>query len=217
MTRREFISGAAPLVPWGLALAVGRGRYLVGSARAQTVSGLDLMDPGPLPDRVLGSSTATVTIIEYASMTCPHCAQFSTETFPEVKTRFIGTGKVRYIFREYPLDPLAVAASMLLRSVDEDKYYSVIDTLFRQQRQWVSDRIQPLMTVAVNQLGFTEKSFQACLADQQLRDRIYKAHDRAEKTFGVSTTPTFFINGDKHGGNLLIGQMEKLIADYSKP
>src|SRR5262245_1529618 len=150
VTRRKFLNSAAPLA----LLPCGGWGYLAVPAQAEGVLCPDLMDPGPLPDRALGSPAAAVTIIEYASMTCSHCAQFATGTFPELKTRFIDTGKVRFVFREYPLEPLAMAASMLIRAVDENQYYRAIDILFREQLQWgASGRVQPLMTLAVKELG----------------------------------------------------------------
>src|SRR6266851_7580286 len=141
ISRRAFVNRATPAMLLGgvFAVAGGRGFSLVGAARAQTVNGLDLTDPGPLPDHVLGLPTATVTIIEYASMTCSHCAMFAIDTFPELKIEFIDTGKVRYTIREFPTPPfmaLAAVASMLIRSAGDDRYYDVMERLFRQQRQW---------------------------------------------------------------------------------
>ena len=199
----QLLSGAG-----GVAL-VGR------SARAQDVSIEDLNHPGPLPDMVLGSSDAPVTIIEYASMSCSHCAYFAITTFPQLKARYIDTGRVRYVFREFPLDELAAAASMLARSVGDDRYFAVIDTLFRQQRQWVVNDIQPLKTLAIQEFGFTEQSFKVCLENQELLDGIIKARDRASKIFRIESTPTFFING-KRSGNRSIKGMEQLIEPYLK-
>jgi protein-disulfide isomerase len=197
------------------AFADRRGLSIIGPAEAQTAPPPDLMDPGPLPDRVLGSVTATVTIIEYASMTCGHCAEFATTTFPALKKKFIDTGKVRFIAREFPLDDLAAAAAMLIRSVHQDRYYEALDELFAQQRQWRSTRVQPLMTFAIAHLGFSDESVKACLADRQLLDRIAQTRQRAV-TLGVSSTPTFFINGDKIEGYQTIQQLERLIASHLK-
>jgi protein-disulfide isomerase len=173
------------------------------------------MDPGPLPDRILGSATATVTIIEYSSMTCSHCAEFATKTFPALKKEFIDTGKVRFSAREFPLDDLAAVAAMLIRSVGQDRYYEALDELFGQHRHWWSPRIQPLMTFAIAHLGFTDASFKACLADRQLLDGIAQTRQRAV-TFGVESTPTFFINGEKIAGYRTIQQMDSLIASHLK-
>jgi protein-disulfide isomerase len=215
VNRRAFVSRAAPAVLSGAVFVAG-GRGFSPAARAQTVNGLDLADPGPLPDHVLGSPTAPVTIIEYVSMTCGHCAMFAIDTFPELKAQFIDTGKVRYIVREFPIDGLAAVAAMLIRSAGDDKYYDTMAELFRQQRQWTTGgRIQQLMTLAVTKLGFTEASFDACLTDQQLLDRIAKARDRAG-AFGVRSAPTFFVNGEKHAGFATIDEMKRLIALHLK-
>jgi protein-disulfide isomerase len=216
ISRRVLLGRTATAMLSGALLAVAGGQSFSPAARAQTINGLDLADPGPFPDRVLGSPAAPVTIIEYASMTCIHCAMFAIETFPELKARFIDTGKVRYIVREFPIDGLAVVASMLMRSAEEGKYYDIMDELMRQQKEWTAGgRIQPLMTLAVPKMGFTEASFNACLADQQLLDRVLQALDRAQ-VFGVRSAPTFFINGDKHVGFATIGEMTKLIAAHLK-
>jgi protein-disulfide isomerase len=152
-------------------------------------------------------------------MTCPHCAHFQEVTFPELKKRYIDTGKVRYIFREFPLDSLAAAAFMLARCAgkdDKDKYFALVDTLFRQQRQWAVEKpIPPLLAIA-KQAGFTEQTFNACLANQQTLDGIESIRQRAIKQFKVQSTPTFFINGTAHPGALSIDEMAKVIDPYLK-
>jgi protein-disulfide isomerase len=171
-----------------------------------------IMNPGPFPDRFLGSVQAPVTIIEYASPTCTHCAQFAIATFPEVKLRLIETGKVRYAIRLIPTDPtdLAVAAMMLALS-SGDNYYRVIEVLLHQQRHWVTDRIQPLMSLAVAQLGFTPERFKACLGNRQLLSDIGEAQKHAEEV-GVTSIPTFFVDGKKESGFLSIAEIEGLVA-----
>src|SRR5436305_14782477 len=195
ITRREFLESAAALaLVTGAVMAADEAGYaLIAPAAAQQVEGL--MDPGPLSDQVLGAAEAPVTVIEYASMTCPHCAHFSETTFPEFKKRYIDTGKVRFIFREFPLDPLAAAGSMLARCAGKDKYFPMLETLFAQQKEWVVQKpLEPLLGIA-KQAGFTQQSFDQCLANQQLLDGIEQSRTRATK-LGVSSTPTFFINGN---------------------
>jgi protein-disulfide isomerase len=174
----------------------------------------DLMKPGALPDMVMGKADAPVTIVEYASMTCPHCAHFQETTFPELKKRYIDTGKVRYIFREFPLDNLAAAAFMLARcagELDSSKYYAMIDTMFAQQTTWAIEKpIPPLMAIA-KQAGFTEKSFDECLANQKLLTGIEGVRQHAIKDFQVDSTPTFFINGKRTVGAVTIDDMAKII------
>jgi hypothetical protein len=148
---------------------------LLRPALAQTPSATDLLQPGPLGEMVLGAENAPVTIIEYASMTCGHCAEFHNKTYPRLKERYIDTGKVRFIFREFPLDPLAAGAFMLARCAGKDdtgKYFALVETLFHQQRDWVVQRpLGPLKSIA-KQAGFTEQAFEQCLANQQVLDGI---------------------------------------------
>ena len=163
------------------------------------------MKPDALPDMSMGDDKAPVTIIEYASMTCPHCAHFQETTFPELKKRYIDTGKVRYIFREFPLDQLAAAGFMLARCAgkdDKNKYFALIDTLFRQQRQWAVEKPLPPLLAIAKQAGFTEQTFNACLANQQVLDGIESVRNRAVDKFRVKSTPTFFINGNVLPGAL---------------
>jgi protein-disulfide isomerase len=214
ITRRKLLSDFA-YIGCALAIASEGSAALTGSARAQPVSIEDLNNPGPLPDMILGSSDSPVTIIEYASMTCSHCAYFAVATLPYLKARYIDTGKVRYIFREFPLDELAAAASMLARSAGAEKYFDAVDTLFRQQRQWVASHIGPLKELAITQLGFTDQSFKACLTNQELLDNIKKARNRASQVFAVRSTPTFFINGIRSSSKS-IKEMEQLIDPYLK-
>ena len=185
-------------------------------ALADDPSPADLAEAGPDGDVVLGSDKAPVTIIEYASMTCPHCAHFSQETFPELQKRYIDTGKVRFIFREFPLDALAAAGFMLARCAGKDKFMPIVETLFAKQSDWVVQQpIEPLKAIA-KQFGFTEDSFNQCLANQKVLDNIQAVRDRASQKLGVNSTPTFFINGKRLQGDVTIDSMAKEIDPYLK-
>jgi protein-disulfide isomerase len=215
ITRREFAAGAGALAIAGTVLAVFGGPGPIGRAHAQTAPSVaDLMAPGPLEDIALGDEKAPVTIIEYASMTCPHCAHFSENTFPELKKRYIDSGKVRLIFREFPLDPLATAASMLARCGGKDKYFPMIETLFHQQREWVVQRPLPALLAIAKQAGFTEQSFEKCLNDRKLQSDIEATRETAAKKLGVNSTPTFFINGRVQRGGFEPAEMDKLIEPH---
>ena len=218
ITRREFLEGAAALalVSGAIVTAGEAGLALVTPAQAQAVSTEELMSPGPLPDQVLGAAEAPVTIVEYASMTCPHCAHFHETTYPELKKRYIDTGKVRFIFREFPLDPLAAAGSMLARCAGEGKYFPMIETLFGQQKTWAVQKPLPPLLAIAKQAGFTQQSFEQCLANQKLLDDIEKTRERAASKFGVNSTPTLFVNGKKQSGALSIEDLEKQIQPYLK-
>jgi protein-disulfide isomerase len=216
ITRREFLEGTGALALVGGALMLAGQAGLAAPAQAQTVPMDELLAPGPLPDQVLGAAEAPVTIVEYASMTCPHCADFHAKTYPELKKRYIDTGKVRFIFREFPLDPLAAAGSMLARCAGEGKYFPMIETLFGQQKTWaVQKPIPPLLAIA-KQAGFTQQSFEECLSNQKLLEDIEKSRERAASKFGVNSTPTLFINGVKQSGALSFEDLEKKIQPLLK-
>ncbi len=181
-------------------------------AFAQNVPPADLAVPGPLGDVVLGPADAKVTIVEYASMTCPHCAAFHKETWPELKKRYVDTGKVRFMLREFPLDPLATAGFMLARCDGGDKYYPIVDLLFSQQRAWAySDKPLDALRQMMKQAGFSQEKFDSCLKDQKLYDAVNAVKAKALDVFKVDSTPTFFINGQRHPGNLSIDEIEKII------
>jgi protein-disulfide isomerase len=221
VARRHLLLGTAAAV---LIAAAGGGYYLWSrpqssilppAAADSSVSMGELMLPGPLGDESLGAADAPVVIVEYASMTCPHCAHFHETTFPELKKRYIDTGKVRFIFREFPLDPLAAAGSMLARCAGKDKYFPMLETLFAQQKEWVVQKpLEPLLGIA-KQAGFTQQSFDQCLANQQLLDGIEQSRARGTK-LGVSSTPTFFINGNIVRGVLTVEELEKQVAPFLK-
>ncbi len=185
-----------------LLLAAALAAGLSAPALAQSVDEAALAEPGPLPEKALGAEDAPVTVIEYASMTCGHCADFHADTLPALKERYVDTGKVRFVLRELPLDPLAAAAFMLARCAPEDRYFDVVDVFFETQPAWTrtNDPVGEMFKVA-RQAGFTQASFEACLTNQQLLDGINAVKDRAASEFGVTSTPTFFINGEMLRGN----------------
>jgi protein-disulfide isomerase len=217
ITRRELLQGTAAVALAAAALAALPAENLIQPAFAQTPSQQDLMAPGALPDQVQGSPTAPVTIIEYASMTCTHCATFHNTTYPVLKTRYIDTGKVRYILREFPLDPLAAGAFMLARCAGDGKYYPLVETLFREQKNWafVQNPIPPLQKIAKD-AGFTDQSFERCLSNQKLLDGLEEIRQRGQQKLGVNSTPTFFINGKVFRGTLSIEELEKQMQPYLK-
>ncbi|MBZ6075978.1 DsbA family protein [Microvirga puerhi] len=181
-------------------------------AFAQNVSVQDLAVQGPLGDVALGPADAKVTIIEYASLTCSHCGHFHSETWPELKKRYIDTGKVRFILREFPLDPLATAGFMLSRCDGNDKYYPITDLLFEQQKNWAFvDKPLDALRQIMKQAGFSQEKFDACLRDQKLYDAVNAVKNRAIEQFKVDSTPTFFINGQRHPGSMSIDELEQII------
>jgi len=215
ITRRAF---TAALSWTGLAAAIGLSPLrLISEAMAQSAS--DVAKPVSLPDMALGSADAAVTITEYASMTCPHCAAFNADVFPKIKTEYIDTGKVRYIFREFPLDIKAAAGSMLSRCIangDAAKYFAVTDLLFRQQNDWVMKNTTETLTRIGKQAGLSQEQVEACLSDQALLDKIAADQKYASEVLKVNSTPTFFINGEMIKGETSIEEFEKRINPLLK-
>ncbi len=176
-----------------------------------TVDMAELLKPGALPDKQLGKDDAKVTIVEYASMTCPHCAHFAETTFPALKTKYIDTGKARYILREFPFDPSAEAGFMLARCA-KDNYFPMVDVLFKQQANWVGVSNTKDALLQISKLaGFTQESFEACLTDQKLLDDVRSVQKRGANEFKVDSTPTFFINGKTYKGAMSIEEMSAII------
>ncbi len=173
----------------------------------------ELMKQVGLPDLALGPADAKVTVVEYASMTCGHCAHFTKEVWPEFKKKYVDTNKVHYVFREFPLDNLAVAASMLARCTGTDKAFPLIEVLFEKQNDWAFGEGNPVPRLfeIAKQAGFTQESFDKCLTDQKLLDEITAGRSRASDVFGVSATPTFYINGKKLDGAPTIEKFDQMI------
>ena len=215
ITRRAL---TAALSLTGLAALAGLSPLrLIGSAMAQSAA--DVAKPVSLPDMALGPANASVTITEYASMTCPHCAAFNAEVFPKIKSEYIDTGKVRYIFREFPLDIKAAAGSMLARCIakgDAGKYFAVTDLLFRSQNDWVMKNTTETLTRIGKQAGLSEQEVESCLKDQSLLDKIAADQKYASEVLKVDSTPTFFINGEKIKGEASIEEFEKKINPLLK-
>jgi protein-disulfide isomerase len=216
VTRRELCAGTAALALAGAVLGVrpyGFGFVLPAFAE---VSEEELMSPGPLGEKTQGDPKAPVTLIEYAAVTCPHCADFFMHQYPDIKAKYIDTGKVHFIFREFALNALDVAGFMLARCAGEDKFFPIVDTLFEKQREWVVQKpLEPLMAIA-KQAGFTQQSFEACLTNHQVEDGVKWVRERAAEKYGVSGTPTFFINGKKYTGNPTAADLGKQIDSYLK-
>jgi protein-disulfide isomerase len=187
------------------------------AALAQTAVSMEaLLEDGPLPDLWLGDAKAPVTVIEYASTTCSHCATFHQTTFKELKAKYIDAGKVRFVLREYPLNSVDLGAYMLARCAGDDKRYPVLDLLFAQQKSWMNDKPLASLVSLMRQAGVSEQQVETCLKDKALYDNTVKARDFATNKFGVNSTPTFFINGQRQVGALSLEEMEKVILPLIK-
>ena len=197
----------------GLAAVIGLSPFhLIGTAMAQSAS--DVAKPVSLPDMALGPADAKVTITEFASMTCPHCAAFNAEVFPKIKSEYIDSGKIRYIFREFPLDVKATAGSMVARCIangDAGKYFAVVDLLFRQQGDWVMKNTTDTLIRIGKQAGFSQDQVEKCLQDQDLLNKIGADQAYATSVLKVDSTPTFFINGERIKGEASFDEFKKKI------
>lgn len=170
-------------------------------AQADTAKAASLLAVGK-EDRILGKPNAPVTIIEYGSLSCPHCAHFAADVLPQLKKQWIDTGKARLIFRDFPLDQEAMAAETVARcAVPPARYYPLIDMMFANQDRWVVEQdwraaLQRLVQLA----GISKKQFDACLANKTIEDQVAQSRLIASQQLGVDATPTFFINGKKFEG-----------------
>jgi len=180
---------------------------------------LKLLARSPLvPDMALGKADAPITIYEYASATCPHCADFHTNEWPFIKKEYVDTGKARFVFREFPLDQVALAAFMLTRCAagdDTKKYHALLDTIFKTQREWAKNPREGLLKI-MRMAGMDEKQFEACQSDRKLAQAIVNSARNASRDFKVASTPTFFINGRKVEGRRSIEEFRKIIDEELK-
>jgi len=164
-------------------------------------------------DHVEGDPNAPITLIEYASFTCPHCAHFNTVELPEIKKKWIDTGKVKLVYRDFPLDETAARAAELAQCAGNDKYFAVVDMIFRGQLNWAtaSDPIAEL-SKSFRIAGMGDKEVQACLANQKVADGVIASYRGGEQA-GVDSTPTLFINGEQFKG---ARSLEELDAAFDK-
>jgi len=223
--------GAAGAVATGIlvaivviaALGIGYYRGWFGGGEEEVAKGnpdlAELMAPGPLEDISLGKADAPNTIVEYASMTCPHCAQFHKMVLPELQKKYFDDGQARLILREFPLDGLAVAAFMLARCAGPDRYYPMVGALFDTQQTWAvpgADGKEKLLLIA-KQAGFSKEKFDQCLADKELFSKIVDTRTRGHEKFGVESTPSFFVNGKRLTGEHTLQDFETALGGGATP
>jgi protein-disulfide isomerase len=187
-------------------------------AIAQSAAGALVAEPGALPDMALGSAKAPITIIEYSSMTCPHCAAFSENVFPMLQSKYIDAGKVRFVSREFPLEVKAAAASMLARCAangDPAKYFNATTMLFRQQQDLI-ERTTETLTVIGDRFGMSRAAVESCVKDDATLDKLQADQNFAYRELKVDATPTFFINGEQLKGSMSFEELEAKLAPLLK-
>jgi protein-disulfide isomerase len=206
------VNGFRPILA-GVGMTAALSLPLAGRAPAQNAIAAAVTKPVSLPDIAIGSPKAPVTITEYASMSCPHCAAFGENVFPMLRTRYIDTGKVRFVFREFPLDITAAASSMLVRCIgkdDPEKYLAVVETLFKQLDRLMVQTKDTLKFVGKLN-GLSEQEVETCERDQALLDKLAADQRFAFETLKVNSTPTFFVNGQRYAGAMSFEELEAII------
>ena len=206
---------------WVVLLAIFAAATLLPTLAPAADSGPGASDAASLlaiskDDRILGSPTAPITIVEYASLTCPHCAHFTDEVLPEIKKKWIDTGKVKLVLRDFPLDDEAVHASMIARCAPHDRFYAFIDTFFADQANWAA---APDYQAALSRLaelgGMSKDEVDSCLKDATLENQVLASRLVAANQLGVNATPTFFVNGTKFTGAPTVEEFDKLLSGLS--
>jgi protein-disulfide isomerase len=168
-------------------------------------------------DHTMGKEDAPVTIVEYASMTCGHCAAFHALTLPELKKKYVDTGKVRFVYRDFPLDKYALQAAQIAECAGNDRYFGVVDMVFQTQPQWTAGK-DPIaeLTKSLRIAGITESEVKACLANEKVADSIVAEQTTAAQKLGVNSTPTLFINGERFTGNRTIEALDEALGKLLK-
>lgn len=199
----------AALMLIGSAPALAQNQAAEPPAPSGTVADLKLTDK----EYALGPADAKVVLVEYASLTCPHCARFHTAVLPGIKKEFVDTGKVRYVYRDFPLDRVALAAAMVARCAGRDNFFGYIDTFYAAQGQWsrASNPISALANLA-KLGGMSQTKFEACLKDVETQNVILQQRLEASNEFKVQATPTVFVNGERYGGGMTLDQMRTLLT-----
>ena len=212
MLRRQALGWLGGGVLGGIALTGG-------SLRAASLTRLQVADDAAAPqlyddDMILGKADAPVTIIEYASLTCPHCAHFSTTTFPKIRSELIEPGKVRWVYRDLPLDHRALLGALLAHCVPKEQYFATIDVLFATQEDWASAADA---NAALGQIGRTagldQPTVDKCLVDKAMTAKIIARIKDGQQKYDIKATPTFIIDGKGHSGNMAYDEFFDLVKD----
>ena len=197
-----------------LALFAGVAGPSLSTAFAENPAAALVAKPGALPDMALGSPKAPVTIVEYSSMTCPHCAAFSENVFPMLQSKYIDTGRVRFVSRQFPLDMLAVGAAMLAHCIangDSPKFFDATSMIFKRQHELTQRPLDTLESVG-DHFGMSGEAVKACEQDAGLFEKIKADHDLAFEQLKVDATPTFFVNGEKLRGSMSDEELDKKLT-----
>ena len=209
MNRRKILINAGRF-----GLAAGCSVFLGSLAGGGTIASLARAQDGGLPERALGSPEAELTITEYASLTCPHCAHFHEDTYPELKTQWIDSGKARFVYRHFPLDGLALRAAALAECMEGERFFGFLDLLFANQQTWAraSDPIAALQNLA-KQAGMDAATSEACLTDDVVITQVLAQRQQASADFDIQSTPSFVVNDKKIAGAIGYGEFDKFLSE----
>ncbi|MBV8523716.1 MAG: DsbA family protein [Acetobacteraceae bacterium] len=196
-------------------MKISRRNLLVASACCGALPGVARGEDYRTAERSSGNPSAPVTAIEYFSLTCTHCAAFSRETMPEVRSKLIEPGKLRMVYKDYPLDQVALTAAMVARALPPERYEPFISALFANQDRWAfargvnsTEELWKMGSLA----GMNRKTFDSTINDESLRAFVMQEREEGEKKYGVDSTPTFIVNGHKHAGEMDFKGFEQLVA-----
>lgn len=207
----------APLIVLLLAVASPLAAQPAGSGGNTSAGSAAAPAPVNEQDRVLGKPGAPITIIEYASLTCPHCAHFEADVLPKIKEKWIDTGKAKLILRDFPLDDAALHAAMIARCAPPDRFYPLVDTFFQTQDKWVVAQDWKAALQRIAQLaGIGKKKFDTCFNDKKLEDEVAQSRLNASQKLGVDATPTFYVNGTKFEGEPTLEAFNQLLAGLAE-
>ena len=181
---------------------------LAGLAGAHAAATVEEM----LAEGSLGNEKAPVTVIEYASLTCPHCADFADNTFEAFKKKYVDSGKVHFIFRDFPFDQPGLRAAMMVRCSGPEHFFGFLEILFKSQ---TADPLAELAKIA-RLGGMSKEDFDACMANKELMDGILKGEMEAQEKLKVEATPSFIVDGVKHEGNMSLEAFDAILAPLLK-
>ena len=207
ITRRSLLSALS-----SSAVVAATASYTLSYTWAKAANAASWENPD---DMAIGNPEAPVVVIEYFSLTCPHCWRFHRDTYGAFRRDYVDTGKVRYILRDYPLNEPALRAAMLAHCGGKERYFPFVETLFAQFEQWTASDDYIAALAKIGELGgVPETEFRTCLADKQLEARILSGMIDGEQKYEVQSTPSFVINGKLHEGELPIGKLAKILNEY---
>ncbi len=211
MKRRQILWGSLATAALAIPLAGGIiGGIVGGIARPARAQSMEIFPD----DRSLGSADAPLTIIEYSSLTCPHCAALHKDALPRIKETWIADGRARLVYRHYPLDGLALRAAAVANCIDGDRYFAFLDLLFKNQQRWAraADPVQALGQTA-RLAGLSQDKFDSCVGDETEMEKIIARAQHGGKTFNVKSTPTLIVNGRKVEGVLSFEEFDKIFTE----